>query len=130
MTASGHVRRRAIAADRAAYLFLGLAVAGSVVAVDGFSWQLWVFALAPDLPLLAGGGRGLRPGQLHPRAVLAYNATHHLAGPLALTALGGLWLGTTGESGALVAGAAWLAHVAFDRAAGYGLRSGSGFQRS
>jgi len=130
MTTSGHVRQRAIAADRAAYVLLGLAAAISAVTVGGLSWQLWVFAVAPDLPLLAGGGRGLRPGQLHPRAVPFYNATHHLAGPLVLTVLGAWSLGTTGGPSALVAGTAWLAHVAFDRAAGYRLRNRAGFRRS
>lgn len=58
----------------------GLGVAGAG------AWQLWVFLVAPDLALLFGIGRGLRPGQFHPRAVSLYNALHSLAGPALLIA--------------------------------------------
>lgn len=129
MTAVSPVGRRSSTAERVACLALGLVAAGVAFALDGLSWQLWVFALAPDLPLLAGGGRGLQRGQLHPRAVPFYNATHRLAGPLALTVLGCWSLAVTGAPGVLIAGAAWLAHVTLDRACGYGLRARSGFIR-
>jgi hypothetical protein len=130
MSAVSPVQRRSLPAQRFAYLFLGLVAAGAALALDGLSWQLWVFALAPDLPLLAGGARGLQPGQLHPRAVPFYNATHRLVGPLALTALGCWSLAVTGMPGVLVAGTAWLAHVGLDRACGYGLRDRAGFVRA
>jgi hypothetical protein len=83
--------------------------------------------LGPDLALLLGAGRGLAPGQIHPRAVPVYNAVHLFAGPLALIALGAVGLVGTGW---LVGGLAWGAHVALDRTVGYGLRTRDGFQRS
>ena len=82
--------------------------------------------LGPDLALLLGAGAGLAPGQLHPRAVPAYNAVHRIWGPLALSAaavLAGL------GAGWLVAGLAWGVHVTLDRTVGYGLRTPEGFQR-
>ena len=112
------------------HLLVGVAAAAVAVGLDGFSWQFWIVALAPDVPLLAGGGRGLQRGQLHPRAVPFYNATHGLVGPLAVTVIGAGTLLATGQTGVLVAGTAWLAHVCLDRACGFGLRDRSGFVRS
>jgi hypothetical protein len=97
--------------------------AGMILAGVG-AWQLWVFLLAPDLPLLAGSGRGLQRGQLHPRAVPLYNATHSLVGP-ALLAVASPWLGIAWAAGAL----AWAAHVLFDRSLGFGPRDRAGFRR-
>lgn len=89
-------------------------------------WQLAAFALGPDLALLAGAGRGLTKGQLHPRAVPLYNALHRLHGPVALTALAVAGLVPAGY---LVGALAWAAHIAMDRAVGYGLRTPDGHQR-
>ena len=84
------------------------------------AWPLALAGLtAPDLALLAGAGAGLAPGQLHPRAVGLYNAVHRFIGPVALVAVG-----------ATIPGVAWGAHVALDRAVGYGLRDRRGFQRA
>jgi hypothetical protein len=89
-------------------------------------WQLVAFGAGPDLALLLGAGAGLARGQLHPRAVPAYNLLHRLVGPAALLAaallagLGPAWV---------VAALAWALHVAIDRAVGYGLRTKEGFQR-
>lgn len=130
MTAISPVHRRTVPAVRAAYLAAGLAAAAVSLALDGLSWQFWLFMLAPDLPLFAGGGRGLQRGQMHPRAVPFYNATHRLAGPLALTALGSCVFAVIDAPGALVAGTAWLAHVGLDRGFGFGLRDRSGFVRA
>jgi hypothetical protein len=99
------------------------ALVGSLV-LDAGAWQPWVFLVAPDVALLAGIGRGLARGQLHPRAVPLYNALHRPVGPAAL-ALASIWLSPAWLAGAL----AWLAHVAVDRAVGYGLRDERGFQR-
>ncbi len=77
-----------------------------------------------NLALFAGIGRGLAPGQLHPRAVPLYNALHRLVGPAAL-AVASIWLGEAWR----VAAMAWAAHVALDRAVGYWLRTREGFQR-
>jgi hypothetical protein len=74
--------------------------------------QLAAFGLAPDLALVLGASTGLARGQLHPRAVTAYNLLHRFWGPAALGTL------------------AWALHVALDRAVGYGLRTRDGFQRA
>lgn len=93
----------------------------------GNGWLALGFALMPDLGLLAGIDRGLKKGQLAPRAVPIYNVLHRFIGPalLALPALTGVapmvWL-----SAAL----GWALHVAVDRTFGYGLRDKHGFQRS
>lgn len=98
--------------------WVGAALAGlALFGWLGGSW--WLFALlilAPDLSMLfylAG-----------PRAgATAYNAAHTLLGPLAALAseLVGFPLGA---EIALV----WLAHIAADRALGYGLKRSSGFR--
>ncbi len=66
-------------------------------------------------------------GQLHPRAVPLYNAVHRFWVPLALIALAVLLLRSAFW---VVSGLAWLAHIAFDRASGFGLRTSEGFQRN
>lgn len=98
------------------------AVAGAAAvllyAAAGSSW--WLFAaliLAPDLSML-GYLAGPRAG------ALSYNALHVLVWPLPL-ALAGFWLG--GQT-ALAVGLIWIAHIAMDRALGYGLKLASGFQ--
>jgi hypothetical protein len=86
------------------------------------------FALAPDLAFVFGVAPGLARGQLHPRAVPLYNALHSLVGPLALAAAAGLnifGLDPVWCVGAL----AWAAHIATDRALGFGPRTAAGFQR-
>jgi hypothetical protein len=50
---------------------------------------------------------------------------HRLAGPAALAAAS-IWLGPEWLAGAL----GWAAHIAADRAVGYGLRDARGFQRA
>lgn len=84
------------------------------------------FLIAPDLAMLIGANGKLAKGQLAPRAVRYYNAAHRVWGPLALLVACTFWI----NSAALFTGGlAWLAHVALDRAVGYGLRAPSGFQR-
>ncbi len=116
---------------RVAWGALSMALLGAAigaVATTSASWS-WVAAtaMAPDVALLLGFGRGLVPGQLHPRAVPLYNALHHPAGPLALGALASA--GVVG-AGPAAAALAWGFHIAMDRAAGYGLRTRDGLQRS
>jgi hypothetical protein len=116
--------RRALAGAAAAILLATIVV---VLARTGEGWwQLFVFGAGPDVALFLGVGRGLQPGQLHPRAVPLYNLLHRVWGPLllGLAAATGL-LGT----GFLVGALAWGLHVAIDRAVGYGLRTPDGFQR-
>lgn len=86
--------------------------------VTGASW--WLFALlilAPDLSMLAYLG-GPRLG------AIGYNAAHLYAAPIVLAAIG--WLGNVGIllSVALV----WFAHIAIDRALGFGLKLPTGFK--
>lgn len=108
---------------RAAHAVAGLAALGGAVALLGpWAFALW---LVPDVALLAGWSRGFAEhGRLAPRAVPLYNASHMLAGPLALIAVG-LVAGPT----ALGLGVLWLSHVVLDRAMGYGLRTREGWQR-
>jgi hypothetical protein len=112
---------------RNALLAVILLVAAVTVAATAGGW--WLFAagaIGPDLALLAGAGRGLDRGQLHPRAVPLYNALHRFWWPAALAVLAVAWLGAPWLAGAL----AWATHVAIDRAVGYGLRTPDGFQRA
>jgi hypothetical protein len=97
-----------------------------VVTQNASWWPLVVFAIAPDLSLLAGISRGLAHGQLHPRAVPIYNAVHRYWAPAVLVVVTLLlrspeWL---------AAGMAWIAHISFDRSLGFGLRTPEGFQKS
>jgi hypothetical protein len=118
---------------RAAYgalaLGLGAALAAVLLAGGAGGTQALALGLAPDLPLLAGGPPGGARGQLRPRAVPLYNAVHHLAGPLLLGAAAAL--GLLGPDRAWLAGAlAWAAHLALDRALGFGPRTPEGLQRA
>jgi hypothetical protein len=90
-------------------------------------WQLGAFGLGPDLALFVGASRGLRRGQLHPRAVPLYNALHRFWGPLALACLASLGVVPLGF---FIGALAWGLHVSLDRAVGYGLRTRDGFQRT
>jgi hypothetical protein len=118
------------AARRPAYATLAVTLLAATVAVavtrgTGY-WQLAAFGLGPDLALFLGAGSGLAKGQLHPRAVGAYNLLHRFWGPLALFAVA-----ATGvlPLGYLIGALAWAFHVALDRSLGYGLRDRAGFQR-
>jgi Domain of unknown function (DUF4260) len=85
-----------------------------------------MFLLLPDVPLVLGLRPEIVAGQLHPRMVPAYNATHRFAGPITLCAVASAL-----RSPALrAAGMAWFTHVCFDRAAGFGLRGRDGWLRS
>ena len=90
-------------------------------------WALVAGGIGPDLALLYGLGAGMGEGRLHPRAVPLYNLLHRFWLPLALIAAGALGLVWTGF---VLAGVAWVAHIAIDRAVGYGLRTPEGFQRA
>jgi hypothetical protein len=122
------------AGRRAGWLGLGLtalALGGLEVANHG-PWALALliaFVIAPDLTFLVGLGqaRQLQPGQLPPAAVPWYNAAHRVWGPALVLVI----FAVTPLSWAplFAAGLGWLAHVAIDRAMGYGLRNAAGFQR-
>jgi hypothetical protein len=116
---------RRLAYATLAVTLLVAAVTEAVTHGTGY-WQLGAFAMAPDLALFLGAGTGLAKGQLHPRAVGAYNLLHRFWGPLALLAVVGAGLLPLGY---LVGGLIWAFHVAVDRSLGYGLRDRAGFQR-
>jgi hypothetical protein len=94
---------------------LAVAIAGYLF-LDG-SWQLFVLLiLAPDLAMLgylAGPAAG----------AIVYNAFHILVWP-AILFLAGLY---AGSAVAMQVAAIWTAHIAMDRALGYGLKLPTGF---
>ncbi len=107
------------------FVATGIAI-GVVVTQHATWWQLVVFAIAPDITLLAGMWPGLPRGQLHPSAVPFYNAVHRYWAPVVLVVAALLlrspeWV---------AAGLAWIAHISFDRSLGFGLRTREGFQRT
>jgi hypothetical protein len=80
-------------------------------------WYVFAgMALAPDLGML-GYLIGPRLG------AVTYNATHILAVPLTL----GLFALTATNPVLQAVALVWIAHIAFDRLAGYGLKMPSGF---
>ena len=91
------------------------AIAGYAFA--GGSWLLFlVLILAPDLAML-GYLAGPRVG------AIVYNAFHVLVWP-AILVVAGLY---SGEMLAVQVAAIWIAHIAIDRALGYGLKLPTGF---
>lgn len=88
-----------------------------------------VFFVVPDLTFLVALDEAPRmaKGQLPPRAVPYYNALHRALVPLAL--LGLYAIGPVTWAPAFAALCGWLAHISYDRAFGYGLRTKEGFQR-
>ena len=94
-----------------------LAVSVLAYARFGEGWLLFaVLFLTPDLSFF-GYLAGPRVG------AWAYNLAHGLIGPLLLAATGGL----TGDGLSIALALIWLAHIGFDRALGYGLKSPDGF---
>lgn len=117
---------------RAAWLGLGLFCGGFAVleAVNHGMGALAMaagFAIAPDLTMLIGARQRSQPGQLAPRAVPWYNAAHRAWMPLLLLAVS--VVPPLGSAALFAGGLGWLAHIAIDRAAGFGLRNAAGFQR-
>jgi hypothetical protein len=134
---------------RLVWLAFGAALIGfaiyEVVVHDLGPLPIVAFALLPDLTFLAGAGQPHRPGQLPPRAVPLYNLAHRPVIPAllivaTLVVLVAIRLpASTPEDFeaarhvpliAYVAGLTWLAHIALDRAFGFGLRTPDGWQRS
>jgi hypothetical protein len=84
--------------------------------------------ILPDLTFLIGASHQVERGYLPVRAVPFYNAMHRFVPPLVLTTFVGVVfdpLGTVGLA-IFVGGLSWMAHVAMDRAAGYGMRNDDG----
>src|SRR5215472_10114816 len=98
--------------------FMVLVAATVMYAKSGFGWGTFaLFFLAPDVSLLAyvAGGR---------IGAIVYNAAHSYAGALALFGAA-LFLNSPALE---AAGMIWCAHIGFDRALGYGLKSMAGFE--
>ncbi|MES9538464.1 DUF4260 family protein [Actinomadura sp. NPDC000600] len=87
------------------------------------------FFVVPDLAFLAGWreARTVEPGQLPPRAVPYYNSLHRALVPFALMVVYTVTPLNWAPIFAALCG--WMAHISFDRALGYGLRTKDGFQR-
>ncbi|WP_433468835.1 DUF4260 family protein [Spirillospora sp. CA-128828] len=87
------------------------------------------FFIAPDLTFLAGlrDARQTERGQLPARAVPFYNAAHRALVPFALMIA--YAFGPIAWAPIFAGLCGWLAHISFDRAFGYGLRTKDGFQR-
>jgi hypothetical protein len=90
----------------------------AVFAATGESW--WWFgglALAPDVGML-GYAMGPKVG------AITYNLLHSTVGPALLVMAALAWSAPFGVAVAAV----WFAHIGFDRALGYGLKSMAGFK--
>ncbi|TPN36689.1 DUF4260 family protein [Mesorhizobium sp. B2-3-3] len=84
----------------------------------GVSWWLFgLLILAPDLSMFGYLG-GPRIG------AIAYNALHIVIVPVLLLLVGRL----VGNATAIAVALIWIAHIAIDRALGYGLKLSTGFQ--
>ena len=111
-----------------------LAVAAALIAFAVYevgqhhlgAWPIVGFVMLPDLAFIAGVGVATEHGQLAPRAVPIYNFVHRPYVPLTLVVAAALGVGPMFW---FVAGLSWLAHLAIDHAAGYGLRTSEGWQR-
>ena len=101
--------------------FEGLAVLLATMAAYhyfGLRWSVFLpLFLVPDLSLL-GYLAGPRTG------ALAYNLAHSHVGPMTMITVG-LATGSVSVAGY---GLIWCAHIGFDRALGYGLKSPEGFR--
>jgi hypothetical protein len=113
---------------RTIYLLLGGGLTAfalvEMIRYGGATWFALAFFILPDVALIYGADRTLAPGQLHPRAVRFYNIVHSFWIPVVLM-LAGLWLPPL----VFTAGAAWAAHIAWDRGLGFGLRTRKGYQQ-
>jgi hypothetical protein len=93
----------------------------------------WAGALlglaAPDLTMLIGADRsaGQRRAGLAPRAVPFYNTVHRMVVPLALMVL--YVIGPWHPPALFAALCGWMAHIAWDRVFGFGLRHRDGWRR-
>lgn len=84
--------------------------------------------VAPDLTFVIGAGQPAPKGSLPTRAVPWYNTMHRMWIPLTITSTVAIALAPLTLAGlaGFVGGLSWMAHIALDRAAGYGLRKPDG----
>lgn len=115
---------------RAAWAALAVFLLAFIVleVVNHGGWALaaaLLFLIVPDLTLGIGAGGN---GKLSPKAVPYYNFAHRPWIPLAVLVC--YSVGALGDWVPLFTAAlGWLAHVALDRAFGYGLRERDGSRR-
>ncbi|MFE9496221.1 DUF4260 family protein [Streptomyces collinus] len=88
-----------------------------------------LFFVLPDLAFLVALDEAphMAKGRLAPRAVPYYNAAHRALVPLTLIVLYTVTPMSWVPAFAALCG--WIAHISYDRAFGYGLRTKEGFQR-
>lgn len=86
------------------------------------------FFIAPDLTFIIGAGEPVEKGHLAHRAVPWYNAMHRMWIPLAFTSFIGVAPAPLAFAplALFIGGLSWMAHIALDRTAGYGLRRPDG----
>ncbi|MFD9125593.1 DUF4260 family protein [Kitasatospora sp. NPDC059571] len=109
---------------RAVSLAAGLgALAGAVRLGGARSRLLWTCAAAPDVALLIGITAAPDWRRLPPYAIRPYNLLHNPALPAALLAAAA----ATRSRRPAVAALAWLGHIGWDRAWGYGPRTPEGY---
>ena len=100
------------------------ALAAAVAMGGALQWTFWVGLLGPDLAVVAriARDRSLKEvaedGNWGESAIQWYNVLHDVRGPLATLGLGVL----TPNHALVVGGLGWLAHIAIDRAVGFGKR--------
>jgi len=84
--------------------------------------------VAPDLTFLIGAGDNVAKGSISTRAVTFYNAAHRMPVAFAFTTAVGVGLAPLAPLplAVFIGGLSWMAHIAMDRAAGYGLRNPDG----
>ena len=84
--------------------------------------------VAPDLTFLIGAGQPAPKGSLPTRAVPWYNVMHRMWIPFVLTTIIGIALAPLALAplAGFIGGLSWMAHIALDRTAGYGLRNPDG----
>ncbi|SNU01416.1 protein of unknown function [Ruaniaceae bacterium KH17] len=122
-----------MSASRAIWGVLALLLLVAVVAACvTWGWRATViavvFGMLPDATLI---GAFAERGRLKSSRVRGYNFAHSPSLACAIIGVGAIgWLATSATSGgywpALLAGLAWLMHIAVDRLVGYGLRAPDG----
>lgn len=84
--------------------------------------------VAPDLTFIIGAGDSVAKGSISTRAVPFYNAAHRMLIAFAFTTAIGIGLAPLAPLplAVFIGGLSWMAHIALDRTAGYGLRNHDG----